>query len=325
MHFKTPVFWYRKSRWLAYFLWPLSAIYNLGHKVLTSLKKPQKAKLPVFCVGNAVLGGAGKTPFTELLIQSLKELGQTPHILTRGYGKKSKAKQIKVHNHTAKDVGEEALLLKEFATTWVGSNRYKSAKNAFKDGASCVVMDDGLQHESLKKDVTFLVVDNKQGFGNGFLFPAGPLRESLKDVSKKITAICLVCEKYEKRRISMCRQLKSMPLFTFYKGYDFKLKPQKVIAFCGLGYPWKFFDSLELLGFSCQEKIIFPDHYSYSTKDLTSLIKKAKELNLPLITTQKDFVKIPADFQTDINVLMLKIIPEDETSWKNFLLMNLQN
>ena len=176
---RSPRFWETEG-WLSVALAPLSLLWPTRGRLHRALAKPYQAAIPVICVGNLVVGGTGKTPVTLAIAEYLKSQGMRPHLLSRGYGSTAKGPTlVDSLRHDATKVGDEALLLAAVAPTWVGGNRVASARAAEAAGATCLILDDGLQNPTLEKDLSLIVIDGGYGFGNGHLVPAGPLREPI--------------------------------------------------------------------------------------------------------------------------------------------------
>lgn len=294
---KSPAFWHEHS-WLSKILSPLGYLYGFGVYLRHTYAEPYKLKIPTICVGNLVLGGAGKTPTVIALVELLKQKGHNPHILTRGYGRRTKHLcQVDPHTHTYKEVGDEPLLLAQVAPTWVATNRIEAGERAYAAGATILIMDDGYQNSDLYKDCHLLVFDGDQRMGNGRLFPAGPLREFPKQALKRANGIIIIGD-----------HTKSLPPFegpTFHAQFV-PIAPfptEGVVAFTGLGYPKKFHNTLEKLGIPVHHFITFPDHYPYSHKDM----EKLTHYVYPLITTEKDWVRIPPPFRDQVQVLKGKL------------------
>ncbi|MEM6812007.1 MAG: tetraacyldisaccharide 4'-kinase [Pseudomonadota bacterium] len=319
MFLKTPKFWYQKKGVLSYALLPIAFIYQLVHLVLLSFKRDgYKSSLPVICIGNAVAGGSGKTPTVLSLLEIIKDnnLFLNPYILTRGYGRNdTDTKLVNLKENIFSEVGDEALFLAEHAPVIVGSDRGKSAQLAEENGADCLILDDGLLNHSLKKDVSILVVDRNMDFGNGFTIPAGPLRVPLKKILPKIDTIITIGPQF----------LSDKPVFEGFITPDSKVKEEKYIAFAGIGYPQKFKDFLEDNGYYLSDWYEFPDHHSYSEKDIKSLLDKAKKENARLITTEKDFIRIPSIYKEMVDTLPIKLSIKDSKKLAEYLQSNLQN
>ena len=174
----APRFWARERPGLAArALAPLGALYGLA--TARRMARPgTRVDAPVICVGNYVVGGAGKTPTAIAVARLLQNAGERVAFLSRGYGGAPRAAPTRVdpHLHGALAVGDEPLLLARVAPCWVGADRVAAAREAIADGASVLVLDDGLQNPALVKDYAIAVIDGEAGFGNGLCFPAGPLR-----------------------------------------------------------------------------------------------------------------------------------------------------
>ena len=181
---KTPKFWNNKNSIVSVLLIPLSFLWQLSS--LIHKKRPHKLDIPIIKIGNVVAGGAGKTPTVISLTKKLKNSGVNVHIISKGY-KSSVKESIQVNTklHTFKEVGDEALLCAKIATTWVGRSRLQSIKCAIKEGARLVILDDGIQDDSIKSNLNILIFNGSQGIGNGRIIPAGPMRETLQDAIKK--------------------------------------------------------------------------------------------------------------------------------------------
>lgn len=286
-------------------LYPFAWLYQAVSWLRAFFASPYRASKPVICIGNLVAGGAGKTPVALFLAQYLKKKGQTPHIISRGYGSKVKLPvQVNAHSHQYRDVGDEPLLLSHVAPTWVCAHRKISMEKALDKGASLLIMDDGFQNPSYEKDLSLLVVDGTQGFGNGQVMPAGPLRESIGRGVSRADAIILIGEDLH-NITNVVGQFKK-PLIKA-ELTPLEVKPREVIAFAGLGYPQKFFKFLKKQGYKVQEEITFPDHHPYTNAELEALLLKAKRKNLPLITTEKDLLRIPKKYHAQIEVLKIQV------------------
>ncbi len=295
--FKTPEFWYKKniiSKLLIILLYPFSILWLQMDKFKRYFSKTYKSKLKVVCIGNLTVGGTGKTPFSIYTYKLLKNLGYNPVFLTRGYGG-SKKGPLEVNNsHHFQDVGDEAILLSKVGTTIVSRNRSIGAKfiEKHKDKFNVIVMDDGLQNYQLKQDIKFLLIDKQLELGNGYCLPAGPLRQSIKHVLNDIDKIILTGENDNNEK----KLFKSFNIPVIKSNIKIaipiRIKKEKLLAFCGLANPNKFFETLKNNGYEISATKIFPDHYAYKKDDVNNLIFDANNQNLKLITTEKDYVKI---------------------------------
>ena len=271
---KTPK-WFLKRGFMAILLLPLSWFYLIASKTVFAFRKLHvyKSRRPIVCFGNILSGGVGKTP----MVREVAKFFDAP-VVMRGY-KKSKE---------TGDVGDEAKMLSNDGILVHVGNRKSNLVLLNKQKSNTpIIMDDGFQNSGINKDISILVFDEAIGFGNGFLLPAGPLREG-KSAIKRADAIILIKRKNVAQNFALPTDI---PIFTAKNSescpYD---KKTNVIAFAGIGYPKKFFDNIPC---NVVEKISFPDHYQYSDADVNSLIKKSKKKNAVLLTTEKDWVRLP--------------------------------
>jgi tetraacyldisaccharide 4'-kinase len=317
--FKTPKFWTQKNVISIAFL-PLSFLYFIGFYLVHFFTKPVKISKKVICVGNLIAGGSGKTPTALAIGKILYEIDKYFVYLSRGYmGDGSTFLMLrKEDNLKAERVGDEPMLLIEMAPTFIAEKRLFGAQQIDKMSKfETIVMDDGMQNNSLYRDFTIMVIDGKVGFGNGFLIPAGPMRETLKTGLKKTDLIVLIGDAEEKL-------LKKLPAEKIVKA---KVVPinidqfygKKLIAFCGLAYPKKFFSFLDKQGLDVIDAQAFSDHYLYKNNDLEKLEKIAAEKNATLITTKKDWVKFSPSFQKKISFLDIELEFENKEFVKNKL------
>ncbi len=294
---RTPKFWYKNnvfSKVKIILLYPFSILWILIDDFKRFFSKTYKSKLKVVCIGNLTVGGTGKTPFSIYTYKLLKKLGYNPVFLTRGYGGLKKGPLEVNNSHHFKDVGDESILLSKVGTTIVSRNRSLGAKfiEKHKDKFNVIIMDDGLQNYQLKQDVKFLLIDKHLKLGNGYCLPAGPLRQKVERGLTDIDKIILTGEgDNNEKDLFKCFKIpviKSNIKITSL----LKIKKEKLLAFCGLANPNKFFDTLKKNGYDISSSRIFPDHYAYKKDDINNLILDANNRNLKLITTEKDYVKI---------------------------------
>ena len=192
---KAPKFWYKKEDTIySKALYPLSLFFRFGTKIRNLISLEKSSPLPTICIGNIVVGGAGKTPVAMKVCSMLIKSGYKPHFISKGYASIIKESTLVAPWHSAKSVGDESLLLSEIAKTWIGKNRIKSAQLAKKNGADCLIMDDGFQNPSISKDFSIVVVDGEQEFGNKRVMPSGPLRESIRRGFSRTNVIVVIGE-----------------------------------------------------------------------------------------------------------------------------------
>jgi len=271
-----------------------------------------RAPVPVICCGNVTLGGAGKTIVALDIAQRLTARGQRAHVLLRGYGGAARGPRRVRPGDDSALVGDEALLLAEVAPTWVGADRAASARAAIEAGAEVLVLDDGLQNPTLCKDVSLLVVDGGSGFGNGRLFPAGPLRERVADGAARCRAAVLIGPD----TAGAASALPGLPVLRarLVPGPEATaLAGRSVLAFAGIGRPEKFFATLSALGAKLAATRDFPDHHRYGQSELDALFAEAEKKGRAVVTTEKDWVRLPAPYAAQALALPVALRFDDET------------
>lgn len=294
-------------------LQPLAALYQWGAKTRAVLTNPYHSSLPVICIGNAVAGGAGKTPTALMLAEMLQNLGGTPHILSRGYGGSLRGPvPVNASVHSAAEVGDEPLLLSRAAPTWIARDRRVGLKALEQAGATCVLMDDGLQNPSISKTASLLVVDGGYGIGNGRCLPAGPLRESWETARARAAAILIIGEDLH----GMAQRVAGLPVLhgalTPIPGGT-HLAGERWLAFAGIGRPAKFFDTVTAQGGQMIASKAFPDHHPYKESELRMLAAQAEKSGARLITTEKDAIRLPAAWRTRVSVLSVRLTLESSS------------
>ncbi len=311
---KAPGFWYRPAGAAAMLLDPAAALYELGGAVRQRLAKPHHASVPVVCVGNLVAGGAGKTPVAISIGRRLSDLGVSVHFLTRGYrGREAGPVAVDPDRHTARDVGDEPLLLATHAPTWVARDREAGARAAAAAGAGAIVMDDGLQNPTLAKDLALLVVDGETAFGNGRILPAGPLREPIRRALTRVQAIVMMGE--DATGIGGMLAAGPLPVLSASlvpDGDASRWRGARMAAFAGIGRPEKFFALLDQLGCSLIARIAYADHHAYQAQEVARMIDLAEAGQAGLVTTAKDYVRVPAALRSRIQVLPVRVAWESE-------------
>ena len=318
---KAPKFWYTKNDTIySKTLYPLSLLFRFGTKLRNLLSFEKSPPIPTICIGNIVVGGAGKTPVAMKICTMLIKSGYKPHFISKGYASIIKESTLVSPWHSAKSVGDESLLLSEIATTWIGKNRIKSAYLAKKNGADCLIMDDGFQNPSIGKNFSIVVIDGEQEFGNKRVIPSGPLRESIRRGFSR-TNVIVVIGKIRKELIELIPI--TIPIFKaifrIKKENEIIFKGKNVTAFAGIAYPSKFFKTLEDQGAKIIKEISYPDHYIYNENELLSLAEIANKTKTILVTTRKDFVRIPKPYKPIINTLDGEIVFEKEEELKDLL------
>jgi tetraacyldisaccharide 4'-kinase len=300
----TPRWWYRRGPRVMpvtrLLLTPLSWIWAAVTARRIARATSIDPGAPVISVGNITVGGVGKTPVARALLQVLHQRGIQAHGLSRGYGGVLAGPvQVDLAAHTEADVGDEALMLAADAPMWVSRDRVAGARAAVQAGAQAVVMDDGHQNPALRKTLSLVVVDGETRddewpFGDGAVFPAGPMREPLAAGLARADAVVVLAPAdlptVDPRLLQLFADLpvliaRLQPLQPPPSG------PQ--LGFAGIGKPWKVERSLKAAGCDLVDFAPFPDHGAYSEGDLTALADHAAKYGAGLVTTEKDWVRLP--------------------------------
>jgi tetraacyldisaccharide 4'-kinase len=288
---RAPEFWDQKDRWsrlAVAALAPIGWIYSASVACKARSATPYRPDVPVVCVGNLTVGGSGKTPVAIAIARALSARGRRPFFLSRGYGGKLHGPILVAPEHHAGDVGDEPLLLAAASPVVVSRNRGEGARLAMEHGADVIVMDDGHQNFTLAKDLSLVVIDAEQQFGNGFILPAGPLREFVNQGLARADAVVVVGD--------------GGPALTGYSGPILRahlthvdvpeLAGRRVVGFAGIGRPEKFFRSLRAFGAEIVATKRFGDHHIYTSSEIARLKGTAREAHALLVTTEKDYVRM---------------------------------
>lgn len=270
------------------------------------------APVPVICCGSVTVGGAGKTTLAIDLLRRLARRGVAAHALLRGYGGRIRGVRRITPSDDPRGAGDEALLLAAVAPTWIGADRAASARAAVAAGAEVLVMDDGLQNPTLRKDLSLLVVDGGFGFGNGRVLPAGPLREPVSAGAARCRAAVLIGD-------DLCDAERALPPGMPVLRARLRAGPEaaalageRVLAFAGIARPGKFFASLEETGADVVARLAFPDHHRFTAADWRRVQAEAARRGAALVTTAKDAVRLPPALQARVAVLTVTLEWEDE-------------
>ena len=310
---KAPKFWYlKRDSFQSNVLYPFSLIFRLGTKIRNFVSKEKKSKLPIICVGNIVIGGAGKTPVALKIGNMLIKAGYNPHFVSKGYGGLEKNNTLVQDWHSPKSVGDESLLLSEISPTWIGLDRSKSFELASENGADCIVMDDGFQNPTLQKDFSIVVINGEQEFGNKRVIPSGPLRESINRGLSRTNLVITIGEMLDTVKDKIPKHIPLIAANFKIKEDDLMLKGQRITAFAGIAYPEKFFNSLKLVKANIVDKISYSDHHIYNENDLLYLAEIANKSKSILVTTKKDMVRIPKNFRSLVKTIDGFIQLDDE-------------
>jgi tetraacyldisaccharide 4'-kinase len=291
-----PAFWYRPASWMSLLLTPLGAIYGViaGHRLQ---RQGFDAGIPVLCVGNYHVGGAGKTPTVLALTSLLRDLGETPVVLSRGYGGKLRGPvMVDPARHTADDVGDEPLMLARTVPVVVARDRIGGVALARSQAASVILMDDGFQNPAIAKDASLIVIDGDRGLGNARIFPAGPLRAPLPPQLARTDALIVVGDGPAATPVAAAIAAQDKPVLSAHIRADdasvSALTGRRALAFAGIGDPARFFRTLRASGIEVVREQAFADHHRFSQNEIEALIAEAKRDALSLVTTEKDLARL---------------------------------
>jgi tetraacyldisaccharide 4'-kinase len=306
MPMRAPEFWHEPPGFAAGLLAPAGAAWDLAARLRRAVARPYRARVPVLCVGNLVAGGSGKTPVALSLARLFTDRGIAVHVVTRGYGgKQAGPVRVDPARHDADAVGDEALLLAAVAPCWVAKDRATGVVAAAEAGAEAILLDDGFQNPTVVKDLSFIVVDSEYGFGNARVMPAGPLREPVAAGLARADAVVMIGDAPIPRELNGA----SAPILRAdaesVNGDRFK--NARIVAFAGIGRPEKFFAMLRRLGAQLVTMQSFHDHHPYRADEITHLRETAARENAQLVTTAKDWVRLPPDLRARIEVLDIEI------------------
>ncbi|HKU08360.1 MAG TPA: tetraacyldisaccharide 4'-kinase [Bradyrhizobium sp.] len=293
---REPAFWYRPASWKSHLLRPLAALY--GAVAAHRLKRAGLAAgIPVLCVGNYHGGGAGKTPTVLALAKLLRELGETPVVLSRGYrGKLRGPVRVDASRHSAADVGDEPLMLAQSVPVVVSRDRADGVALAKSLAATVLVMDDGFQNPAIAKDVSLIVIDSNRGIGNAQVMPSGPLRAPLAAQLERTDALVVIGEGRGADGVAAAIAGQGKPVLRARFKPDESslaaLRGKRVLAFAGIGDPGRFFATLREAGIDVATTQTFADHHPLTADEAASLVAEAESSGLTLVTTEKDLARL---------------------------------
>ncbi len=320
MKLSTPRWWYTRdgktgavARLL---LTPLSWIWAGATARRIARGQPVDPGLPVICVGNLPVGGTGKTPVVR---EIARRVGGA--VLSRGYGGSlSGPAQVDPALHLAADVGDEPLMLAGDLPVWIARDRAAGAVAAAQAGAKALVMDDGHQNPSVRKTLSLVVVDGETRndewpFGDGRVFPAGPMREPLRvGLARADAAVVLLPGDLDAPDPELLRALAAVPVLVARLAPAAPPPPGPLVGFAGVGKPWKVERALQAAGADLKDFWPFPDHQPYDAATLNRLAARAAQFGATLVTTEKDWARLPAAWRERVSAWPVRAAFEDEAA-----------
>ncbi len=280
MKLKKPDFWdHKKPNTLSHILYPVSKIIEILSRI-SFTKRKKLNTIKTICIGNIYIGGTGKT---SLAIEMKKMFDEKK--IKSCFIKKFYSDQFDEHN-----------LLKKFGKVFSNNSRLKALQQAELEDYKVAIFDDGLQDKTISYDLSFVCFNKKNFIGNGFLIPAGPLRENLKNINEYKNIFLI--GNHEDAEPIIKKLIKQGDKLNFFEAEysplnlkDFDLKSSYVV-FSGIGNHGTFIDMLRQYNFNIIQDLEFPDHYDYSIQDIEKIKNTAKNNNLKILTTEKDFLRL---------------------------------
>jgi len=312
MKLRKPKFWDdKRPSFLSYFLLPLTLPVIVNNFFLKRKKKHSNQKIKKICIGNIYVGGTAKTPLTIKIYEILKSLKYKTATIKKFY----------------KDQVDEQQILSSKTTLYCTKNRNQAINQAIKDNIEIVIFDDGLQDRSVNYDLRFVCFNNIKWIGNGFLIPAGPLREKIESISK-YDAIFLNGNEKDNSNIKflISKVNKDIPIFeASYKptNIDQFNEDKKYVIFSGIGNPESFKETVKNNKLKIVKEFIFPDHHTYTVNDIDNIVLQAKLLNAQILTTEKDYTKINFNKKDNIKFLRIELTIKDEEKLINYLKLHI--
>ena len=312
MKLKKPKFWDdKKPSFLSYLLLPLTFPIIVNNLFLKKKITHSNQKIKKICIGNIYVGGTAKTPLTIKIYEILKNLKYKTATLKKYY----------------KDQIDEQQILNSRTVLYCEKNRNLALDQAIKDNIDIVIFDDGLQDGSISYDLKFVCFNNIKWIGNGFLIPAGPLREKIESISKYDAIFLNGNEKDNSGIKSLIKEYNiDIPVFeSTYKSTNIDQfdTNAKYVIFSGIGNPESFKETVSNNRLKVVKEFIFPDHHQYTTSDIHDIIQNAKKLDAQILTTEKDYTKINFDKKNDIKCLKIELAIKDEQKLIDYLKLHI--
>ena len=301
-----PKFWKSNKNFFTVLLIPLSLITWIYIILKKTFIQKVKFNIPVICVGNIFIGGTGKTPLSIHIARKLSENGKNPAIVRKYY---------KSH----KD--EHKMIISYYNKLILNLNRSKGIYEAIEKGYDAVILDDGFQDYKIKKNLSIICFNSNQLIGNGYLFPSGPLRESLGSL-RNANILIINGDKsldFEQKILKIQKDLKIY--YSNYKPLNIQeFKNKKLLVISGIGNPENFFKILKDNQMNIQKKMVYPDHYEFTKNEMLKITEYAKKNDFQIVMTEKDYYKIKDFSLENIKYLEVKLeIEKEEEFIKNVM------
>jgi tetraacyldisaccharide 4'-kinase len=325
MKLSTPRWWYRRDGAPApltrALLRPASWVYAAATARRIARAEPFDPGAPVISVGNLTMGGSGKTPVARELLRLLRARGVDAHALSRGYGGRLEGPvRVDPAVHTAAEVGDEPLMLSADAPAWIARDRVAGARAAVGVGARALVLDDAHQNPTLKKTLSLVVVDGETRngewpFGDGAVFPSGPMREPLRaGLGRADAAVVLLPADLPAPDLELLALFGDLPVLTARLQPAGPAPAGSQLGFAGIAKPWRFEAALRAAGVELADFAGFPDHAAFSVKDLAFLRDRAALYGARLLTTEKDWVRLSPEDRREVQAWPVRAVFDDEAA-----------
>ena len=330
MSLLTPRDWYRRDRRspgaarLA--LLAVSRIWAWATARRIARGRPIDPGVPVICVGNLTVGGAGKTPVVRALAARLAAKGRRPAILSRGHGGRARGPlRVEPLRHDATEVGDEALMMAADAPVWIARDRAAGAQAAVAEGAGLIVMDDGHQNPTVTKTLSLIVVDGETRddewpFGDGAVFPAGPMREPFDVGLERADAVILLLPAdLPEADPELIALFGDLPVLIARLVAIAPPPPGPQVGFAGIGKPWKMERALKAAGCDLVDFAPLPDHKPIGEASLAFLADRAASLGAGLVTSEKDWARLSPAWRARVAAWPVKAMFEDPAALEALL------
>ena len=306
MKINKPKFWQEKNNLISFLLLPFSFVLQFLIAIKKKITYSHSFKTPIICVGNIYLGGTGKTPLSILIAQELMKHNKKPGIIKKYY-----REHFDEHN----------LIRASIEDLFLDKQRHLAIIKAEEKHSDVVILDDGFQDFSIKKNLNILCFNSNQLIGNGLTLPSGPLRESINSI-KRANIIMIIGDKneqFERKILDVSNKVK-----IYYSKYlplnvdEFKNK--KLFAFAGIGNPMNFFQLLTENNLDVQKVVPYPDHYKFSKTEIQKLVEDSKKKGFELVTTEKDYFRIKNFGFKEIKCIKTKLVINSQSDFINEIL-----